>query len=470
MYISSEQDQATGEVQFILSSLNTNPCSGDADTSLVSFSEPLSANAGNDITTCSNNLTVQLDGVVSGTTTGLWTSSGSGFFFPGEDVLNAQYFARPEDSLAGLITLYLTATNANCIPATDSLLLTIEAIPVADAGPDQTVCEGTPQVQLDGSVSNAPSGTWGTNGTGTFSPSPNVLNPVYIFSDEDQMLGNVILSLSTVQNGVCSNAIDLMEIDINSPLIADFSWTGQCEKSTIQFTDQTIINAGTIESFEWAFGDGIMSQVQNPAHIYGASGTYDVELIVYSNLGCSDSTTLQVQIFDNPQPGFAYEGTENNFEVQFVSQALGATLFEWEFGDGLGMSFEENPRYQYSEEGAYTVTQFVSNNAGCSDSLSQVVTVTSPDAVPPVTPDGFSPNGDGVNDIFYVRGGPFSKMNLKIYDGWGELIYETDDVEGGWDGTYKGQKVQMGIYIYIVDAIGVSGKIYKIQGNVTLIK
>jgi gliding motility-associated-like protein len=349
-------------------------------------------------------------------------------------------------------------------------LLTIEAIPTANAGPDQTVCVETTEVQLSGTITNAPSGTWGTNGTGTFSPSPNVLDPVYIFSDQDQLLGNVILSLTTVQNGVCPNAIDLLEIDINTPLIADFSWNGQCEKNTIQFTDQTIINAGTIDSFEWEFGDGGSSQVQNPAHIYEASGTYDVELIVYSNLGCSDSTTLQVQIFENPQPGFVYEETETNFEIQFISEALGVTSFEWEFGDGSGMSVEENPSYLYSQEGVYTVTQFVRNDAGCNDSLSQVVSVTNPATVPPVTPDAFSPNGDGVNDVFFIRGGPFTKMNLKIYDGWGELIFETDDLEGGWDGSYKGQKVQMGVYIYIVDAIGVNGKIYKIQGNITVIK
>jgi gliding motility-associated-like protein len=179
---------------------------------------------------------------------------------------------------------------------------------------------------------------------------------------------------------------------------------------------------------------------------------------------------LQVQIFENPESGFTYEETENNYEIQFFNEAIGASLFEWAFGDDVGFSEDENPLYQYQIESVYTVTQIVTNEFGCIDSISLPVNVTIPGTVPPKTPDAFSPNDDGVNDIFYVRGGPFTKMNLKIYDGWGELIHESNEIEGGWDGSYKGQKVQMGVYIYIVDAIGENENVYKIQGNVTVIK
>ena len=471
IYTLSEQDISAGNVILSLTTIQTGVCLADIDTMQIVIVNDLLADAGDDINTCADNLTIQLDGSVSGTSTGEWTTSGSGFFSPGPETLDAEYIASQGDALVGEITLYLSTTNTlGCPPGVDSLLLIIDPMPEANAGDDITVCEGTSEVQLHGELNNSVSGLWATDGSGTFVPSANDLDAVYVFSNDDQILGSVTITLSTEQSSACAAHTDTMIVDLNNPLIADFSWTGQCELNTIQFTDQTIINAGTIQSFEWDFGDGILSQVQNPAHIYQASGTYDVELIVHSNLGCNDSTILQVQISANPKPGFDFEETENTFEVQFLSQAVGATLFDWEFGDGSALSQEENPSHLYPEEGVYTVTQLVSNDVGCSDSLSQVVSVTNPGTVPPKTPDAFSPNDDGVNDIFYVRGGPFSKMNLKIYDGWGELIYETNNIDGGWDGTDKGQNVQMGVYIYVVDAIGVNGNAYKIQGNVSLIK
>jgi len=471
IYTLSEADIASGNVILSLTTIQSGICFADIDTMQIVIVNDLMADAGDNINTCADNLIIQLDGSVSGTSTGEWSTSGSGFFSPGPETLDAQYIASQGDALVGEITLYLSTSNTQgCPPGVDSLLLIIDPVPEADAGDDITVCEGTSEVQLQGIIINSITGIWTTDGSGTFVPSANDMNAVYVFSNQDLILGSVAITLSTEQSGACTAHTDTIIVDINNPLIAYFGWTGQCEQNTIQFTDSTIINAGTIESFEWDFGDGTQSLVQNPAHIFEASGTFDVQLIVHSNLGCNDSTILQVQISANPQPGFDFEETDNTFEVQFLSQAVGATLFDWEFGDGSALSQEENPSHQYPEEGVYTVTQFVSNDAGCSDSLSQVVSVTNPGTVPPKTPDAFSPNNDGVNDIFYVRGGPFNKMNLKIYDGWGELIYETNDIEGGWDGTYKGQKVQMGVYIYVVDAIGVNGNAYKIQGNVSLIK
>ena len=470
IYTLSAQDIVNGNVILSLTSIQTGVCSSALDTMSITIVDELFADAGDDISTCADDLTVQLDGS-TGTSSGEWSTSGSGFFSPGPATLDAQYIASQGDALVGQITLYLTTTNTlGCPGGIDSLLLTIDPEPIADAGNDITVCEGTAEVQLQGLLTNSISGTWASDGSGTFVPSANDMDAVYVFSNQDQVIGSVIITLSTEPFGSCAVNVDTMIVDLNDPLIADFSWNGHCELNTVQFTDQTIINAGTIESFEWMFGDGEGSLVQNPAHIYNSSGTYDVELIVHSNLGCNDTTVLQVQIFENPEPGFTYEETETNFEIQFFSQALGASLFDWEFGDDLGFSEEENPTYRYQEEGVYTVTQFVTNEFGCIDSLSQPVNVTNPGTVPPTTPDAFSPNDDGVNDIFYVRGGPFTKMNVKIYDGWGELIYESDEVEGGWDGSYKGQKVQMGVYIYIVDAIGVNENIYKVQGNVTVIK
>jgi gliding motility-associated-like protein len=471
VYLPSNADQQIGSIDVTVASLGASPCSDVANTIEVSFAEPFSADAGSDILTCGDMLEVQLNGQVNGTSTGVWSSSGSGFFFPTDNVLTAQYYASPADSLLGSVYLYLTPTNtAGCVFTRDSLLLTIQPVPVANGGGDQIVCANSDELQLSGSISNASGATWGTNGTGIFLPNPNVLDPIYQFSAQDQQNGEVILTLSTTQSGICSNDVDSILIEMSNPLSSNFTWNGQCVDNNIQFTDETTVNNGFIEGFQWNFGDGNTSNVQNPSNIYSSSGTYDVSLVAISNLGCNDSIVQQVIIYDNPVPGFTWEETGNTFEVQFEDQSTGSSSFSWDFGDGSDFSDEKNPLYSYPSEGNYTAVQTVISEQGCVDSTSQVVVVSNPDVYPPTTPDAFSPNGDGVNDIFYVRGGPFTELKLTIYNGWGENIFESDNVDEGWDGTARGKTVQIGVYVYVVNATTTAGKVYNYQGKVTVIK
>lgn len=471
VYLPSSADQQVPSIVLSVSSLGSSPCSEASNSIEISFAEPFSADAGTDIITCGDMLEVQLSGQVNGTATGAWSSSGSGFFFPTDNVLNAQYFASPADSLLGTVYLYLTPTNtAGCDFTNDSLLLTIQPVPIANGGGDQIVCANTDELQLSGSILNATSATWGTNGTGIFIPNPNVLDPIYQFSAQDQQNGGVILTLSTLQSGICTNDIDSINIEMSNPLTSDFSWNGQCVDNNIQFSDQTIVNNGFIEGFEWNFGDGNTSMVQNPSNIFISSGTYDVSLTVFSNLGCNDSIVQQVVIYENPIPGFNWLETENSFEVQFEDISTGSSTFLWDFGDESDGSEEKNPLYSYPSEGNFTATQIVISDQGCTDSTSQVVIVSDPDVYPPKTPQAFSPNGDGVNDVFYVRGGPFTTLNLQIYDGWGEKIFESDSIDEGWDGMARGELVQIGVYVYVVKATTTAGKEYEIQGKVTIIK
>ena len=471
VYLPSNADQQVPSISITVHSIGAAPCDDVSNTIEISFADAFSANAGNDISTCADVLDIQLSGEVFGGNTGTWSSSGSGFFFPTNNVLDAQYFASPADSLLGSVYLILSPSNTgSCEFTSDSLLLSIQPVPVANGGGDQIVCANTEELQLNGSVSNASGGTWGTLGTGVFVPNPNALDAVYQFSPQDMVNGEVILVLSTTQSGVCSSDVDSINIEMSNPLASDFSWNGQCVDNNVQFSDQTIVNNGFIEGFEWHFGDGNSSMVQNPGNIYASAGTYDVSLVVYSNLGCNDSIVQQVIIYNNPQPDFTWEETDNLFEVQFTDQSSGASVFIWDFGDDFGESEEMNPSYIYGSEGNYSVTQIVENNQGCVDSTTMVITVSNPDVYPPTTPEAFSPNGDGVNDIFFVRGGPFTQLNVQVYNGWGEKIFESNQLNEGWDGRYNGEMVQVGVYVYVVQATTESGKRYDLQGKVTVIK
>ena len=85
-------------------------------------------------------------------------------------------------------------------------------------------------------------------------------------------------------------------------------------------------------------------------------------------------------------------------------------------------------------------------------------------------PTGFSPNGDGNNDVLYVRGYGIETMSLKIFNRWGELIFETINQDIGWDGTYKGKPQEMEAYAYVLDVVFGDGSKVRKQGNVTLLR
>jgi gliding motility-associated-like protein len=85
-------------------------------------------------------------------------------------------------------------------------------------------------------------------------------------------------------------------------------------------------------------------------------------------------------------------------------------------------------------------------------------------------PNIFSPNGDNINDVFYVRGNGIKTIHISIYDRWGEKIFETNDVSEGWDGTFHSQMMESAVFVYYIDAEMESGSVYKEKGNITLVR
>jgi gliding motility-associated-like protein len=166
--------------------------------------------------------------------------------------------------------------------------------------------------------------------------------------------------------------------------------------------------------------------------------------------------------------GFTTEGdflTESPIAVGDTS--TGATNWQYDFGDGQGAIVAE-PIHEYLEPGQYIIVQTVTNANGCTDRDSLLITIEVKDILPPKLPNAFSPNGDGVNDTFYVRGGPFETMELRIYNGWGEMVFETTDPTAGWDGTHKGKPEINGVYVYSVVATTTEGETHDRSGKVTL--
>jgi gliding motility-associated-like protein len=188
--------------------------------------------------------------------------------------------------------------------------------------------------------------------------------------------------------------------------------------------------------------------------MYNLAGCYDVTLTVTEN-GCVGTLSVAnaVCVGENPIADFAaFPETVEIFnpEIEFTNQSQNATIYQWSFGDGF-FSGEENPVHLYPEEPAgYDVCLVATNPQGCTDTVCHGVQII--ESLIYYVPNTFTPNADEhnqtFNPIFYSGIDPYN-FSLKIYNKWGELIWETKDPQIGWDGTGpNGTLVQSGTYVW----------------------
>lgn len=161
-------------------------------------------------------------------------------------------------------------------------------------------------------------------------------------------------------------------------------------------------------------------------------------------------------------------------EVFFTNQSQNATSYEWYFGDETGYSTKTNPKYVYDPEiiRNYMVTLVAKNEYGCTDTA-RVILKMKEDIVLYV-PNTFTPDGDQFNNVFKpVIGEGFDHLEyeLLIFNRWGELVFESHDVNYGWDGTYLGRTCQDGTYVWKINIkkAGIDDRVVKL-GHVTLLR
>jgi len=232
-------------------------------------------------------------------------------------------------------------------------------------------------------------------------------------------------------------------------------------------------NAGSAgDTYLWDFGDGNTSTEQDPSHTFTDPGTYQVQLIAFDTLVCnsSDTTEITITVCANATADFTWTPDPPiypNDAINFTNNSAAASGYSWDFGDGNNAT-DENPIHSYVLPGTYTVCLTATNVCGCSDSICYEIIVSE---IPVIdVPNAFSPNSDGQNDVFFARGSGVDQLDLRIYNRWGELMFESNNLSVGWDGTHKGVPQEMEVYVFILDAQLADGnRVFK-KGNVTLVR
>lgn len=232
------------------------------------------------------------------------------------------------------------------------------------------------------------------------------------------------------------------------------------------------ISAGG-QQFFWDFGDGTTSTQTSPRHIYNTPGTYTIRLSAVDSATCniSDSASFTITVSEKPDASYSYAPNppQENTAVEYTNTSIGATNYRWEFGDGdtLLTTSTLPIRHFFNETRKYTTCLIAINQFGCRDTTCQDLQAR----VVPVLdiPNAFTPNGDGINDRVFVRGFGIAKMNWRIFNRWGALVFQTTNRNEGWDGVYKGGRQPTEVYHYVLDVEFVDGTKTQKKGDITLL-
>jgi gliding motility-associated-like protein len=353
---------------------------------------------------------------------------------------------------------------------TQTVTVTVRPPLSAVASPDVSICPGG-NTTLSATASGGDASyiySWmpggGTASTFTVSPATTTTYTI------------------TVTDG-CTTlaATDMVTVTVlpNPTVVFNSSVISGCTPLCVNFSDLTTITGGTAVSWNWVFGSDGTSSLQNPLNCFENAGVYDVTLTVTTNLGCVSTLTIPNMITAHalPTASFVYDPQPASIaapNINFHDLSTSATSWFWDFGDTASASNTSNlsnPMHTYSDTGTYCVTLIVTNTSSCADTAYNCELVITPEFTFYI-PSAFTPNNDGLNDVFMVKGEHIQEFTMRIYDRWGQLTYFSKDINQGWDGRLMklGEIAQQDTYVYMIELKDKIGERHQYIGHVTIIK
>ena len=287
--------------------------------------------------------------------------------------------------------------------------------------------------------------------------------PTFVYPDT----GTYAVKLVVNPGGTCPDSV-IRLVRIYPTLHAEFTTNHiQCVGSKINFIDQTVDSFKPGTKWKWYFGDGDSTLIQNPTHVYTFGGNFVVVLAAENSRDCRDTVLHQIPV-DNFNP-FAGNDTTivKGSTVQF--NATGGTGYVWSPPVYLESVDTYNPLGYFPDAGSFTYAVNVTSPYGCIGTDSIHVTVVNQAAF--VMPNAFTPNGDGLNDLFMPRSVGYSMLNyFRIFNRWGEEVFFTTSLETGWDGTHNSKPCDLGTYYWEIGYKDRFGKDGTMKGDVTLVR
>jgi gliding motility-associated-like protein len=339
-----------------------------------------------------------------------------------------------------------------------------------------------PLAPLSGTITQNPISCFGyndgqltANGAGGTAPYSYVWTPTGQTGSIASLLGpgNYVVTI-TDANGCTAVTNDVLASP--PPLIATFTVSDNvvCLPSTVTFTNSSI---GTFNTVLWTFSNGTSYTSNQFTANFTNLGCVDVTMLITSANGCTADTTINsaVCVVPGPTAAFSTVTPEIDFvtgELEFINNSQNYTGSIWQFGDG-GSSILDNPIHTYPPFTIdnYNVTLVVYDANGCTDTITGIV--ESNDVVRLTVPNAFTPNGDGLNDVFtpiISNSTQVKYYRFEVYNRWGQIVFESNKPGDGWDGKYKGKLAQFGTYSWKVSYDVTDQGTTNADGHVTLVK
>ncbi|WP_306641304.1 PKD domain-containing protein [Sanyastnella coralliicola] len=290
--------------------------------------------------------------------------------------------------------------------------------------------------------------------------------------------GDYVITLEMGSSAGC--VVDTtMTLTIHPNPVAAFGSSGiqACANASVELEDLSTISGGDIINWEWLVNGETFANGQEAVFATDEPGEYDISLVVISDQGCVNGITEPglLEIWPAPTADFSYTPDEPDTSTPFIivtDQSEGVTEWNYTTSDG---GFYTSPDFEHTFPGAgeYDLTLVTTNWFGCTDSLT--VTITVDPTLIVYVPNAFTPDSDGINEIFQpvISGSAIDEYKFFIFDRWGDVVFETEDPSAGWIGNRQGGEyfVPDGVYPWRIEiASRESGEREIYTGHVTLLR
>jgi gliding motility-associated-like protein len=275
----------------------------------------------------------------------------------------------------------------------------------------------------------------------------------------------------------CVAAVDTVVLGGIAPN-ANFTFSNPagCANLCNVFSDNSSPNCTNIF---WDFGDGNNSTQSNPTHCYTQAGTFSVTMICTDASGCADTVVQNniITVYPVPtasftvSPGTVIVNPPNTpIQVCFTNTSANSNFYSWDFGDAgnADTSYSTDPCYTFNDTGVFCVNLISVSAQGCVDTTYTCVTIIPDFQI--IYPNVVTPNGDNVNDIWHATSVGLKDIDVRIYNRWGEIVYEYTGITGGWNGkNNSGKMCSDGTYYFVAVATGITNEIKEEKGFIELI-